>query len=344
MKDSGYFLYSPTHALIIVVKDHYRRRHMQDTHNQGGGWAEGGPNSVTVVHHHGGAGSAYAAEQLRQIQQQPFKTSFMPEVDMSDGVAIVSGGMDSITMVHMLVKEFGLHPHMVSFDYGQRHKKELNFALWNAEQLGLRWSLIDLSSLTDLIATSALTSKLAYPLSGDLTAPASPVHPGPREIEVPEGHYAQDNMAITVVPNRNMMMMSIAAAVAVSNEGHYLAAGMHAGDHYQYPDCRPDFIDSFMHTLQWANEGFLQRDFDVKTPFINLTKNDIAAAAYKYEVPLASTWSCYKGDLVHCGRCGTCVERLEAIDSVVEAPPGWDQTVYSDKEFWKQAIAEGLKS
>lgn len=286
---------------------------------------EGGPNSINT------AGiTKYAIR------------SFTPEADMSDGVAIVSGGMDSITMVYMLVKEFGLHPHLLSFDYGQRHRKELNFALWNAEQLGLRWSLVDLTSITDLIGSSALTSK-PKPWTppgeeGDMFAD------GERPIEVPEGHYAEDNMRLTVVPNRNMMMMSIGAAVVVSNQGHYLAAGMHAGDHFQYPDCRSDFVHSFANTLEYANEGFLKDDFDVKTPFINVTKNTIAGMAYKYEVPLHKTWSCYKGNEVHCGRCGTCVERLEAIDSVVEAPPGWDLTEYADTEFWKQAVAEGPKS
>jgi 7-cyano-7-deazaguanine synthase len=274
--------------------------------------------------------------------------SFVPEVDMSDGVAIVSGGMDSITMVYMLVKEFGLHPHLLSFDYGQRHSKELNYALWNAERLGLRWSLVDLTSITELIGSSALTSKLVSDVRGPAGAGPHPhevvSHGEVREIEVPEGHYAQDNMAITVVPNRNMMMMSIGAAVVTSNRGHYLAAGMHAGDHFQYPDCRPVFVDSFAHTVEYANEGFLQKDFDVKTPFINQSKNDIAAMAYKYQVPLHRTWSCYKGGNIHCGRCGTCVERLEAIDSVVEAPSGWDGTSYEDTEFWKQAIAEGPKS
>jgi 7-cyano-7-deazaguanine synthase len=329
MKDSGYFLYSPTHALIIVVKDHYRRRHMHSTYERPEG-------------QYGKDGFLPSAQAVSRLN------NFMPKVDMSDGVAIVSGGMDSITMVHMLVKEFGLHPHMVSFDYGQRHRKELNFALWNAEQLGLRWSLIDLSSLTDLIATSALTSKSRTDVRGPTGAGPHPhevVSYGEvPEIEVPEGHYAQDNMAITVVPNRNMMMMSIGAAIVVSNRGHYLAAGMHAGDHYQYPDCRPVFVREVASTILIGNEGFIEHDFDVKTPFINQTKNDIAAAAYEYEVPLSRTWSCYRGGAFHCGRCGTCVERLEAIDSVVEAPPGWDQTIYQDAEFWKQAIADGPHS
>ena len=357
MKDSGYYLYSPTHALMIVIRTHYRSRHMQDHEEQ-----PFKKRALVTPKVPSAANLSTAREQyLQETYGSPNRgrdlfpsydsivpptpryaiRSFTPEADMSDGVAIVSGGMDSITMVYMLVKEFGLHPHLLSFDYGQRHSKELNFALWNAEQLGLRWSLVDLTSITELIGSSALTSKVVPDQDPTKTAQEvwNPTYVP--EIEVPEGHYAQDNMAITVVPNRNMMMMSIGAAVAVSNKGHYLAAGMHAGDHFQYPDCRPVFVRSLNETVRVGNDGFLEGDFDIKTPFINVSKNDIAAAAYKYEVPLFKTWSCYKGGEKHCGRCGTCVERLEAIDSVVEAPSWWDGTEYEDREFWKTAIAEG---
>lgn len=234
----------------------------------------------------------------------------------SDGVAIVSGGMDSVTLAHWLVSQ-GRRPHLLSFDYGQRHKKELLYAEECAERLGLNWSLVDLSTLTELIGTSALTF-------GE---------------DVPEGHYAEDNMALTVVPNRNMMMLSIAGAVAVSEQGSYIAAGMHAGDHAQYPDCREDFIFPFWNTLMQANQGFIDESFLVITPFLHKSKNGIAQLALDLGVPLHKTWSCYKGQETHCGRCGTCVERLEAIASV-NAPPHWDLTEYEDTEFWKTAVAE----
>jgi 7-cyano-7-deazaguanine synthase len=256
----------------------------------------------------------------------------------SDGVAIVSGGMDSVTLAYLLVKQGGRHPHLLSFNYGQRHKKELNFALWAAEELSLNWSLVDLSGITSLISNSALTSQpkpwTSPGTEGDM------FEDGPPPIEVPEGHYSADNMALTVVPNRNMMMMSIATAVAVNMGGEYIAAGMHAGDHAQYPDCREEFVDSFTETAFYANEGFINRHFSVYTPFIGESKNYIAQKAFDLDVPLHMTWSCYKGGLMHCGRCGTCVERLEAIASVKNADPGWDQTFYGDKEYWKQAVAE----
>ena len=236
---------------------------------------------------------------------------------VNDGVAIVSGGLDSVTMVYHLIAE-GLRPRLISFDYGQRHKKELQFAERAAYDLGLSWNLVDLSSITGLIASSALTFGQ----------------------EVPEGHYAEDNMALTVVPNRNMMMLSVAAAIAVSDKLKYVAAGMHAGDHAQYPDCRPEFIDSLYYTIKQANKGFIRSDFQVLAPWINRTKNDIAQAAFDLDVPLDKTWSCYKGEEVHCGRCGTCVERLEAIASVEDASDDWDKTEYADTEFWKIAVAE----
>jgi 7-cyano-7-deazaguanine synthase len=212
----------------------------------------------------------------------------------------------------------GLRPRLVSFDYGQRHRKELMYAERAAYDLDLDWNLIDLSSLTSLFTSSALTFGK----------------------DVPEGHYAEDNMAVTVVPNRNMIMLSIAAGIAVNDELKYVAAGMHAGDHAQYPDCRPEFIDSLTQTLREANRGFIRRDFQVLTPWIFKTKDDIAREAWSHNVPLDMTWSCYQGGKNHCGRCGTCVERLEAIASVREAPEGWDNTVYDDGEFWKAAVAE----
>jgi 7-cyano-7-deazaguanine synthase len=267
-------------------------------------------------------------EQIRSYEPTPLTG------DESDGVAIVSGGMDSITMVYNLVLEGGLRPHLVSFDYGQRHRKELDFALWNAEKLGLRWSLIDLTSLTDLIATSALTSPSVTKL--DMLEHTS--EDEGRLIEVPEGHYAEDNMRLTVVPNRNMMMMAIGTAICVSNEGSYLAAGMHAGDHFQYPDCRAPFVRAMNEAIHLGNEGFLNPGFDIITPWIGLSKNDIAAEAFQLQVPLNKTWSCYKGGDIHCGRCGTCVERLEAIDSVGEGT-WWDKTEYADVTYWRQAVA-----
>lgn len=240
-----------------------------------------------------------------------------PDADNSDGVAVVSGGMDSTTLVYSLIDQ-GYTPHLVSFDYGQRHKKELQFALATAERLKLRWSLVDLSSITDLIDSSALT----------------------HGAEIPDGHYSEETMKITVVPNRNMVMISIAAAMVVNYQYAYIATGMHQGDHEIYPDCRPEFIHDMSRAIKDGNKGFLHHEFQMLTPFIYRTKNSIAEVAYDLDVPLHLTWSCYRGEDIHCGRCSTCVERLEAVHSVTEAPRGWDRTEYADTEYWRQAIAE----
>jgi 7-cyano-7-deazaguanine synthase len=237
----------------------------------------------------------------------------------NDGVAVVSGGLDSITMVYYLI-DSGSRPRLLSFDYGQKHKKELDFAKNTAMKLSLDWNLVDLSSITGLIGNSALT----------------------QGAEVPEGHYAEDNMALTVVPNRNMMMLAIATAVAVNDKLSYVAAGMHAGDHAQYPDCRPEFIRSMNHAITTANEGFINApgDIFIRAPWLFQTKNDIARNAFELNVPLEETWSCYKGGEKHCGRCGTCVERLEAIHSVEGAPANWDKTEYEDRAYWETAVSE----
>lgn len=255
-------------------------------------------------------------------------------------VAIVSGGLDSVTMLYEHAKDENSELdiiHALSFNYGQRHKKELDYAQLAAEQLHIPWSLIDLwsSGLPDLLASS----------ESSLVSNA----------EVPEGHYAEESMKATVVPNRNMMMLSIAGAVAVAKMAPLTMIGVHAGDHFVYPDCRPAFIASASTTFKLGNVGFgpfqgQTQDDHFKyiggyyAPFLHSSKADIAYAAIQNGVPLNETWSCYKGEAIHCGRCGTCVERLEAIDAActrigIHDTTEIDKTEYADTEFWKQAVA-----
>jgi 7-cyano-7-deazaguanine synthase len=265
----------------------------------------------------------------------------VPVPNRPDCAAILSGGLDSTTLVYHL-RDAGFTPHCISFNYGQRHYKELDFAWHTAERLSLGHSEIDLTSVSSLISSSALTYGT----------------------DVPEGHYAEDNMKATVVPNRNMIMLAIAAAVAVSNSYKFVAAGMHAGDHFVYPDCRPGFILTLNEAILLGNDGFhsfekgaivdangieLQDSRAIFTPFINWTKTDIAARALQLNVPLDKTWSCYKGGEYHCGRCGTCVERLEAINEAQERLKGAsmyneethrDLTYYEDATFWKTVTKE----
>lgn len=214
---------------------------------------------------------------------------------MSKVVAVVSGGMDSVTALYRVkdtTDDLPNNVRMISFNYGQKHVKELEMAAYHAQLLGIQHNVIDLTSISALLSSSALVG----------------------EQPVPEGHYADETMAATVVPNRNMMMLSIATAVAVNDGAKYIVAGMHAGDHPIYPDCRPEFVDAFTKAARVGTQGFSDPGLNVFTPFINLGKHDIVAQGAKLGVDYSKTWSCYKGLTNHCGVCGTCVERKEAFE------------------------------
>ena len=205
-------------------------------------------------------------------------------------IAIVSGGLDSVTLAHTLKAE-GYDLHLLSFDYGQRHAKELDFAQRCAETLGAQWSLVDLSTVTPLMAGSALTDT----------------------VPVPHGHYAAENMRATVVPNRNAIMLAIAYAAAVSQQAHAVAIGAHGGDHFIYPDCRPEFINAFDAMERLAVRGHAVPNLRLLAPFLRISKADIVRQGAALGVDYAVTWSCYEGGALHCGKCGTCVERKEAF-------------------------------
>lgn len=211
---------------------------------------------------------------------------------MTTAVAVVSGGMDSVTLAYHLA-DTGYDLVLCSVDYGQRHAKELACAQGCAASLGAPWHLADLTSLRGLLGGSALTSDA---------------------VPVPEGHYAAPSMAATVVPNRNAILISVAAGLAVTVGAEVVAVGVHAGDHPIYPDCRPEFIEAMDAALVLATDGYAKPGFHLIAPFVRSTKADIARIGDALGVPWAETWSCYAGGAVHCGRCGTCVERREAFD------------------------------
>ena len=206
-------------------------------------------------------------------------------------VMVVSGGLDSTTMAYSLRAE-GYALVAVSFDYGQRHRKELAFAEQMAADLDAPWTLIDLhaAGVTSFLTGSALTDE---------------------SVTVPDGHYADDSMKITVVPNRNAIMLSIACALAVTRDAGAVAFGAHTGDHFIYPDCRPEFVRAFEAMVNVAVEGLAS--IEILTPFLSMTKADIVRLGAELHVPFERTWSCYKGGAVHCGTCGTCYERREAF-------------------------------
>lgn len=205
-------------------------------------------------------------------------------------VAIVSGGLDSITLAYVMAKRTE-QLHLVSFDYGQKHRKELLYAEQAAGRLGAAWTLIDLaaSGLTRLLVGSALTDNA---------------------VSVPDGHYAEESMKVTIVPNRNAMMLAIACAAAASDGANIVGVAVHSGDHFIYPDCRPEFIRAFQSMERLAMD---MPQLVIEAPFLTKTKADIVRAGAALSVPFDETWSCYKGGELHCGTCGTCVERKEAF-------------------------------
>lgn len=206
-------------------------------------------------------------------------------------VAVVSGGLDSTVLAHHLRAE-GWRLQLVSFDYGQRHAVELECARALARRLAVRHDVVDLSSVTPLLTGSALTDDA---------------------VDVPDGHYTDDSMRATVVPNRNAIFVALGVAAAVAARADAVALGIHAGDHPIYPDCRPAFVDAARTLARVANEGFVTVDFDVLAPFLTWSKADIVRRGAALDVPFGDTWSCYRGDVRHCGTCGTCVERREAF-------------------------------
>lgn len=209
---------------------------------------------------------------------------------MAKAVAIVSGGLDSVTLAYLLHAE-NYNLHLLAFDYGQRHAKELAYAQRCAARLGAEFDIVNLAGLGALLKGSALTDDIA----------------------VPHGHYAAPNMAVTVVPNRNAIMLAVAYGVAVAEDAAMVATGVHAGDHFIYPDCRPTFIASFDAMQRVAVEGFGDPHLRLHAPFMQWSKSDIVALGARLGVPFEDTWSCYEGGAVHCGLCGTCVERRESF-------------------------------
>ncbi|WP_372992646.1 7-cyano-7-deazaguanine synthase QueC [Sulfitobacter sp.] len=225
-------------------------------------------------------------------------------------IVICSGGLDSVSLAHMVASEHQL-TRLVSFDYGQRHRKELDFAALCAKRIDVPHDIIDLRAIGAALTGSALTD----------------------DIDVPDGHYAEESMRVTVVPNRNAIMLTVAFGIAAARGDDAVATAVHGGDHFIYPDCRPAFTQSFEAMQKMALDGYA--DVSLYTPFVHQTKADIVTAGTLHNTPFADTWSCYKGGEHHCGRCGTCVERREAFDLAGVVDP----TRYEDPDFWSQVVA-----
>jgi len=202
-------------------------------------------------------------------------------------VVIYSGGMDSFTVLNRALKD-GKEVYALSFDYGQRHVKELECASHVCNELGIHHKVIDISAINQLLAGSSLTD----------------------DIEIPEGHYEAENMKSTIVPNRNMILLSLAVGYAVSVKAAQVYYGAHSGDHAIYPDCRPEFVMKMNDVCQIANYDAVE----IFSPYLNVSKIDILTDGIKMGLDYSNTWTCYNGREKACGKCGACQERLEAFE------------------------------
>lgn len=216
---------------------------------------------------------------------------------------LLSGGLDSTTALALAhadrVDHDGGELLAVSVDYGQRHRRELESAKAVASHYRATQVIVD--ARDGFLSGSALLGA----------------------VDVPDGRYDDEVMRQTVVPGRNLLLIAVAVAQAVQHGHDRLLVGVHAGDHPIYPDCRATFIDPLRRAVLAGYEVALE------APFIALSKADIVSVGAELDVPYGLTWSCYKGGDVHCGRCGTCVERIEAF-KVADVP---DPTAYADTDF-----------
>ena len=210
-------------------------------------------------------------------------------------IIVYSGGLDSTTLLYEYREHIAL---AVSFDYGSKHNaKELSFAAEHCRKLGIPHRIIPLDFIGRYFRSDLL-------LSGG---------------EIPEGSYADANMKSTVVPFRNGIMLAVAAGLAESYDLDTVLLANHGGDHAIYPDCRPEFIEAFDHAARAGTYNGVR----IVSPYCDLTKRDIALRGQALGIDYARTWSCYKGGERHCGRCGTCTERKEAL-------AGFDPTDYEE--------------
>ena len=212
---------------------------------------------------------------------------------MKDCLLVLSGGMDSTTMLYEYRERIAL---AVSFNYGSNHnEREVDYARQNCERLGIEWLCIPLSFMRQYYKSALLEGADA----------------------IPEGHYNADNMKATVVPFRNGVMLAVACGLAESRGLQYVMIANHAGDHNIYPDCRPEFINAMSTAMCNGTDTHVE----IFAPYTDITKADIARHGIEHGVDYSLTWSCYKGGKKHCGKCGTCIERHEAfVEAGIQDP------------------------
>ena len=204
-------------------------------------------------------------------------------------VLIYSGGLDSTVLLYKLRADNSIAA-AISFYYGQRHNKEIEYAKYNCQKLGVKHFVADISSLKPIFGNSALTNEA---------------------VKVPLAEYNAQNMADTVVPNRNMIFLSIAAAYAITSGADSVAYAAHSGDHAIYADCRPEFAKAMQAAFSLCDYKKLK----LVAPFVGMSKAEIAKLGVSLGVDFSKTWSCYNGGDIPCGKCATCLERNAALQA-----------------------------
>ena len=206
---------------------------------------------------------------------------------MSSVLVVYSGGLDSYTLLNKAMKKFD-RIEAITFNYGQKHNKEIEYAKSNCAELNIKHEVVNLD-LENILAGSALVG----------------------DIDIPEGNYDKEKMKQTIVPNRNMIMISVAASLVIKNDIEYLWYAAHSGDHEIYPDCRPEFIDKMAAVLEICDYHKIK----FEAPFQNLFKNEIVATGLSMGLDYSKTWTCYEGKEKPCGKCSACLERALSFEA-----------------------------
>ena len=201
---------------------------------------------------------------------------------------IYSGGSDSYTLLNYALSK-NLNVDCLTFAYGQKHNKEIDFASSVCKELNVKHSIIDIGDNSEIVfGNSSLTSL---------------------ETKVPHGSYKEETMQSTIVPNRNMIFLSYAIAYSISNNTEEVWYGAHAGDHFIYPDCRPEFLNAMNVAAGLCDSSKIK----IEAPFISYTKGEIIKIGLDLNLDYSKAWTCYEGKQNPCGKCGSCVERAEAF-------------------------------